>query len=186
MSTVAKVDRPVKPKPRPSKPRPAALRTCHWTIRPDHAFDGYGALDITEGKKTDTYLVRQIPADFGEGFTFEKLDAGLNVIEQYDVNLAGGESSCTCPGNCFHGHCRHVESLTALDEAGRLPRLSAASTPHCPRCGDPSPADYLCPGCEAEDFAAAYGPPPAPEVEYVPESCPPCPPDQDESDWPPF
>ena len=38
----------------------------------------------------------------------------------YDVELNGEQSQCCCLGFSAHNHCKHIESLTALLEAGRL------------------------------------------------------------------
>ena len=37
----------------------------------------------------------------------------------YDVHL--GDKTCDCKGGTAHGHCRHLEALLALKEAGKLP-----------------------------------------------------------------
>jgi hypothetical protein len=119
---------------------------------------GYFAVRITEGQRQDTYLVHSVPPDFGEGFSFEKLDAAADfaTVEEYDVNLMGAESSCTCKGNTYHGHCRHVESLQALDHAGYLPRVKQKHVA-CPRCCARVEAPGLCERCTADEEAfAAY------------------------------
>lgn len=153
MSTETKTASPVKS----SKPRSKPARSLTILEAPAPHFDGFGAIRITEGKKVDVYLIRQIPADFGEGWSFDKLTPEMETAEQYDVNLMGRESSCTCPGHTYHGHCRHIESLLALDARGALPRLLRAKDVTCPKCNDVSPDGYsgLCNGCTAEDEFAA-------------------------------
>ena len=37
----------------------------------------------------------------------------------YDVHL--GDKTCDCKGCTAHGHCKHLETLLALKEAGKLP-----------------------------------------------------------------
>ncbi len=146
---------PVKPrKPRPKPER--AVRILEQPAPDDP--DVYFAVLITEGKKQDTYLVNAVPADFGEGYSFEKLDAAADfaAVEQYDVNLMGAESTCTCKGNTYHGHCRHVEALQALDRAGSLPRRKQKHAA-CPRCCERVEAPGLCERCTADEEAfAAY------------------------------
>lgn len=45
-----------------------------------------------------------------------------NGSEDYDVNidLARGYHSCTCKGNTYSGHCKHVESILALIQSGKI------------------------------------------------------------------
>lgn len=89
-------------------------RSIVWLERPSDATDGWGAIELRQDKRVDKYLVRRIEADFGVGFQLEKLAADLTTVEQYDINLAGRESTCTCRGNSQHGHCKHVSGLIAL------------------------------------------------------------------------
>jgi hypothetical protein len=70
----------------------------------------------------DEYFVDRIPADFGTAFLVEKRDyrpAGEDE-SRYHVNLSADGYSCECKGFLRWNHCRHVESLTALRDAGRL------------------------------------------------------------------
>ncbi len=151
--------KPSKPRP-PRKPKPAADRTLRMIEEPRPESGDYFALRIVEGKKMDIYIVVPVPADFGEGYSFEKLDAAADfaTLEQYDVNLAGKESTCTCKGNTYCGHCRHVEALQALDAKGKLPRRSLARQKHaaCNNCGELTEAPGLCAACE-EDQAYYNG-----------------------------
>lgn len=96
-------------------------RSIRWVESPGPDTDGYGAVEIVQDRKADLYLVRQIPADFGRGYQLEKLAADLSTAEVYDINLASSESACTCPGHSFHGHCKHVAGLLALEQRGELP-----------------------------------------------------------------
>ena len=57
----------------------------------------------------------EVPADFGRGFELTKADGTL-----YHVCLDGLASHCCCKGHSKHGHCKHVDSLAALEAAGRL------------------------------------------------------------------
>jgi hypothetical protein len=94
---------------------------------------GQGAvIRITQDGKADDYQLGRLPADFGQGFLLEKI--GSDKGETYHVNLNGQESSCTCPGHCHNGYCKHVDGLAGLDKAGKL-------TPA-------KPDDGLCPWCQ--------------------------------------
>ena len=81
---------------------------------------------VGEGEKAKHYgyYLSPIPADFGLGFHFEKF--AVEQVEgepsDYDVNLdlARGYHGCTCKGNTYRGHCKHVESLLALIAAGKI------------------------------------------------------------------
>jgi hypothetical protein len=86
------------------------------TVHPSEVNPSYVAR-ISEGKKEDFYRVTPIPSDWGTAYEVQKLAADQ---EPYHVCLAGAESTCTCPGHTYHGHCRHVEGLTALTDAGLL------------------------------------------------------------------
>jgi hypothetical protein len=63
----------------------------------------------------DAYALEPIPADFGRGLLLFKDDG-----TSYAVRIAGPDSECDCPGFTAHGHCKHCESLLALQQAGRL------------------------------------------------------------------
>lgn len=110
------------------KPRPAPYRAVRFLIRPDDTTDLWAALQITVGNKSAVYLLHPIPADFGMGYQVEKLDDSFNTVEQYDINLMGQESSCTCPGHSFHGHCKHVDALTTLQARNALPCYHRSSS----------------------------------------------------------
>ena len=78
-----------------------------------------GAMLIRQDGGMDTYFLNLIPADFSLGLGVEKIDT-LNGNRRYHVNLNGDASTCECKGFLRWGHCRHVESLLALQAAGRL------------------------------------------------------------------
>ena len=83
-------------------------------------FNGVRAMLLTVGKLQTGYYLSRIPADFGEAFRMEKFacDGG----DVYDVNLdaATGNHTCTCKGGTYHGHCKHIDALKTLREAGKL------------------------------------------------------------------
>lgn len=64
------------------------------------------------------YYLEAVPSDFGTAFRLTKVkgewDGLRRLDEPYDVLLAGHESSCTCKGNTYRGHCKHVDALTTL------------------------------------------------------------------------
>ncbi len=69
------------------------------------------------------YFLHRIPADFGLAFRFEPFaEQKRNGSEEYDVNidLERGHHSCTCKGNTYCGHCKHVESILALIKSGKI------------------------------------------------------------------
>jgi hypothetical protein len=106
------------------KPRPKPARSIRILEQPTDDTDGWAAIAITVGKKTDTYLLHTIPTDFAgtTAFEVEKLNEDLATVEQYHVLLANRPEarSCECKGFLRHGHCKHVEGLAALAIAGRL------------------------------------------------------------------
>jgi hypothetical protein len=79
---------------------------------------------LTRGKDITAYRVEAIRHDFGRAaFILHKADKGTGEErKEYEVLLDGANSTCSCPGNTYHGHCVHVESLTALQNAGKLPQ----------------------------------------------------------------
>src|ERR1700735_891488 len=86
------------------KPRPKPARSITVLEQPTVDTDGWGAVRIVEGKKADTYHVRFIPSDFGNGavgFEVEKLDSDLATVEAYHVHLADRPETCSCEGKGF-------------------------------------------------------------------------------------
>jgi len=89
------------------------------------------AMTIGTGEKAQHfgYYVRRIAADFGLAFHFEKFRTEQVEGEpsEYDVliDLQRGHHSCTCKGNTYCGHCKHVESVLALIKCGKIAVPSA-------------------------------------------------------------
>jgi hypothetical protein len=52
-------------------------------------------------------------------FSTDRLAMGES---EYVVLLAGSDSSCTCPGHCYTGGCKHVSALLAFAADGGLSR----------------------------------------------------------------
>jgi hypothetical protein len=100
---------------RQRRPRPGPARRVRLALKP---FEGNpGVVEIAVGKDAAAYFLSPVPADFGTGYRLEKLGDG----ETYHVNLAAGDlHSCDCKGFLQWGHCKHVEALLALHQAGRL------------------------------------------------------------------
>ncbi len=97
-------------KPRSPQPRSATLTTMTH---------GKLCLWLAIGDTIGSYTLTPLPSDFGTAYRLGKATAD-GCSEEYDVLLAGRESSCTCKGNTFRGHCKHVEALQALIQSGKL------------------------------------------------------------------
>jgi hypothetical protein len=97
-------------------------RTLRW-----EPLGGYylGRVTVKDGKDIDGYLVRGIPADWGQAYEVEKLDeAGTTYHVNLDVHAGrAARHSCECLGHLRWGHrtvCRHVAALLKLRERGEL------------------------------------------------------------------
>ena len=102
---------------RQRKPRPKPQRFARLCIRPEGKAPGI--VRLTAGNEGADYFLTIIPADFGRGFTVEKV--GLHANEPpYHVNIDGDNRTCDCKGFLRHGHCKHTDGLAALIAAGRL------------------------------------------------------------------
>jgi hypothetical protein len=99
------------------KPRTKPQRSVRLEVRPED--NGLGIVRLTVGKDYADYFLTEIPADFGRGFTVEKI--GLHANDPaYHVNIDKDKKSCECKGFLCHGHCKHSDGLAALIAAGRL------------------------------------------------------------------
>lgn len=84
------------------------------------------SLTIGEGEKAKRfcYFLEPIAADFGLAFRFVKFTNEVEEGEpaEYAVNidLQHGHHSCECKGFMRWNHCKHVESLLALVNAGKI------------------------------------------------------------------
>jgi hypothetical protein len=96
------------PKPRQRK-KPARFCNLHRDE------NGVRTLTLRIGKKTDLYDLAALTTDYGRGFQLTKADGTT-----YHVVLDGLCSACDCKGHTKHGHCKHLDSLSALEAAGRL------------------------------------------------------------------
>jgi hypothetical protein len=83
-------------------------------------------MQIVRGHKTmqHGYSLRPFKAQFGRGFHLEKLTTERTEGEDstYDVLIDEeyGLHQCCCKGFQKWGHCKHVEALVALLNAGKL------------------------------------------------------------------
>ena len=76
------------------------------------------------GQETD-YWLRVVPSDFGEAYRLSKIvptgDGPAELGEVYHVLFEDQfNHTCECKGFLRHGHCKHIDSLKALRDAGRL------------------------------------------------------------------
>ncbi len=76
-----------------------------------------GVVRITVGKQADDYLLTEVPADYGRGFTVQKMGAEESA---YSVNIDRANRTCECKGHSRHGHCKHSDGLAALIAAGKV------------------------------------------------------------------
>src|SRR5215813_11413781 len=67
------------------------------------------------GDTVDAYTLEPIASDFGRGLLLHKADG-----TSYAVCLSGPDSTCDCKGFTSHNHCKHVSSLLALQQRGKL------------------------------------------------------------------
>ena len=96
---------------RPPRQRKKQERFCKL-VRHE---EGTRTLSLRVGSKVDLYDLHEIATDYGRGFELTKPDGTI-----YHVCLDGLCSTCDCKGFTKHSHCKHVESLTALEAASRL------------------------------------------------------------------
>lgn len=66
------------------------------------------------------YILEPLSSDFGVAYRLGKSTPD-GCSDSYDVLLCGRESSCTCPGHTYTGHCKHLDAIQALTTAGKLP-----------------------------------------------------------------
>jgi len=113
--------------------KPATKSRIVTVLEPITATTGDIQITQTEGRQTtiDRYYVREIPSDIGgRGFTFGKMaQHTFAVVEEHTCRLAGRDSTCECKGFERWSHCKHLESLTALANRGKLP--AEQSQPVC-------------------------------------------------------
>jgi hypothetical protein len=84
--------------------------------------NGKSCLWLTQDGTTTGYVMTRLASDFGTAYRLGKASAE-GCTEEYDVNLDfnHGFHTCECKGFIRWNHCKHVESLIALTNAGKLP-----------------------------------------------------------------
>jgi hypothetical protein len=96
----------------PRKPQ----RTIRLVRSP--SLDGVGVFCVTVDERSAYYVLHEIPCEIGgRGFAVHRL--GMGTL--YHVRIGPPrDCSCECKGFLYHGYCRHVLGLLALEQAGRL------------------------------------------------------------------
>ncbi len=118
MSTVSSSPRPVKSKAKKER----YVRVLGFLSNcSDHLvrIEERGQYDSTFSH----YYVREIPADFGRGFRWEKF--AIEGGDTYSVNIGDKDhpASCECLGHLHHGHrtvCKHVACTRKLIAEGKF------------------------------------------------------------------
>lgn len=84
--------------------------------------DMAGYFTIVKDGDDKSYFLRRLDNDLG-GLAFEVQAFGSK--DRYHVLLHDDPAvqSCDCRGFVAHGHCKHVEGLVALRDAGRFDDL---------------------------------------------------------------
>ena len=83
-------------------------------------------MQIVRGHKTMQYgySLRTFRAQFGRGFHLEKLtterEGGEDSTYEVLIDQEYGLHQCCCKGYLKWSHCKHVEALVALLNAGKL------------------------------------------------------------------
>ena len=116
----------------PAPPVPFTRPVASLTDAQLHELDG-GRLALMlmtgTGKraKQKFYHVEPIPTEIG-GRAFRLTPFSQDTLAdgtEYVCLLHGPDSSCTCPGHCYSGGCKHISALLAFAAEGRLPRRAA-------------------------------------------------------------
>jgi hypothetical protein len=85
------------------------------------------------------YHLTAVPSDLG-GVAFQVAHLEVDGGWIYHVRLDGAASTCDCRGFEAHRHCKHVESLLALQAEGKLPAAPAPAQVPQPRPAPAQPA----------------------------------------------
>ncbi len=101
---------------RQRRPRTMPQRFVRLCIRPEGTAPGI--VRLTVGSEGADYFLTELPADFGRGFTLEKV--GIDAAGRYAANIDGDSRTCECKGHLRHGHCKHADGIAALIAAGKL------------------------------------------------------------------
>jgi hypothetical protein len=102
------------PRGRQAKPEPA-----HWALRPS-AQNPFGFVRLSGARKSATYRVALLPADYGVGLEVAE-ETASGSADPYHVHLdPDGGVSCECLGFLRWGHCKHSQGLWDMFAAGDL------------------------------------------------------------------
>jgi hypothetical protein len=73
---------------------------------------------VTVDDRSAYYVLHEIPCEIGgRGFAVHRL--GMGTL--YHVRIGPPrDCSCECKGFLYHGYCRHILGLLALEQVGRL------------------------------------------------------------------
>jgi hypothetical protein len=94
---------------------------------------------LVSDRNTTAYRLEAIPSQLGgQAFQLEKAhQGGTEEPETYHVLLNGVFSSCDCAGHGFRNKCKHLDGLSALVAAGRLPKVETKITTSTVEFDDP-------------------------------------------------
>lgn len=87
--------------------------------------DGRDLHLFEDGQPIGSYWLHQIPCDLeGKGWQVDKFPCdckpGEPVTYHVMISADASHSTCECKGFLVHGHCKHIDSLTALMASGRI------------------------------------------------------------------
>jgi hypothetical protein len=124
MSTVSSDAPAVKParKPRPKKERCARVLFPRL-LSGDMLVEVLERTSATAEPAYTCYYVREIPADFGRAFRWEKFVCQGGEVYCVNVGDASTPASCECKGHEKWGHktvCKHVACTRKLIAEGKL------------------------------------------------------------------
>jgi hypothetical protein len=95
-------------------PRPVKIRKARLLRQTE----GEHILELLVGNQSFHYWLAEVASDFGRAFRLTKWSS--EGSGEYDILLDGIQSQCECKGWLRWGHCKHVESLSALVNHGRI------------------------------------------------------------------
>ena len=92
-------------------------RERHWSSRLPIANSVGQVIEDRLVEKIHRAFVAMLASEIGgQGMLLTKHDGS-----KYHVRLDGEHSTCECKGYLRWSHCKHIESLLALEQAGKLP-----------------------------------------------------------------
>ena len=109
---------------RPAKParKPKSRSVCLARVPREGKA---GLLRITVGGRADVYQLVVLASDFSDAVAsfrlFKQTIEPGDEEATYDVLFTKDAASCDCRGHTAHHHCKHVDSLAALIQRGKLP-----------------------------------------------------------------